>query len=172
MRPWKRRIYTFFTDNANAIATWKHPTWSCYKDINVIYEALDHLRQGWYGPGIRGWEEDCGIHTRNFGWKKLMMIGHIGRSWSGGHVFFNMDYPTWVVDASVDLDDLQMPFEVAGITAAGLVVVSIGTLVCCRAGYLMRTEKNPTPTDTVPDPAVVGQPVEQPVDQVMKQASV
>eukprot|EP00438_Fugacium_kawagutii_P008053 Skav223962 [mRNA] locus=scaffold3540:245623:245832:- [translate_table: standard] len=58
-----------------------------------------------------------------------------------------------------------MPFAVAGIKAAAVVVASIGSIVSCVACYmscvacyLMRTEKNPAP---VAHPTVVGQPVEQ-----------
>eukprot|EP00438_Fugacium_kawagutii_P031366 Skav216012 [mRNA] locus=scaffold833:281496:281906:+ [translate_table: standard] len=134
-------------------------------------QALRDLVYTWW-DGIQGWEDECrSRHRRTWAQYDFLVIGHLGASYGGEQeASFSMRDPIWVFDASVDLRELPgSPFQVAGLTAVGLVIMSIGAIVCLVACTLTRKVKSTTP-DAVANPAVLGQPVEQPVDEVDQQA--
>jgi len=109
--------------------------WSdCQEHSDEIAAAFDAVGQSGY-VALCGWTRG----TYHYGGRDLVSIGHFSPSWTqdASTVSFNVNYWTWVVDASVDLDDVHDAFELVGITMAGFAVTALGSIMCCVACCLM-----------------------------------
>ena len=135
--------------------------WSfCQEHSDEIAAAFDAVGQSGF-VSLCGWTRG----TYHFDGRDLVSIGHFSPSLyqdTSETVSFDVNYWTWVVDASVDLDEVHDAFELVGITMAGFAVWSIGSIMCCVACCLMCCIQDTKTTVIQQGPGtamVVGQPV-------------
>lgn len=81
-----------------------------------------------------------------------------------GTISFSLSYRTWVVDASVDPDQIHDAFALIGLTMVGFLGIAVGMVTCCVACCLMCCLNDKTTVIQVQQPQggtamVVGQPV-------------